>query len=101
MISIQISGEDKDQVEVVGDKIDSVCLTRSLRKKVGYATLLSVEEVKETIEDEPKKEDIDDSTAKNQSISPSPPLYYVTPNPQLVVYHQMAHDPSPDFCSIM
>ncbi|GMN22039.1 hypothetical protein TIFTF001_045597 [Ficus carica] len=49
--SVQISGEDKDQVEVVGDKIDSVSLTRSLRKKVGYATLLSVEEVKEITKD--------------------------------------------------
>lgn len=101
MSSVQISGECKDQVEVVGDNIDSVSLTRSLRKKVGYATLLSVEEVKETTKDKPIKKDIDDSTPKIQAISPSPPLSCITPCPQLVVCYEIPHDPSPDFCSIL
>ncbi|XP_010091452.2 heavy metal-associated isoprenylated plant protein 47 [Morus notabilis] len=81
VISVQISGEGKDQVVVVGDEIDSVSLTRSLRKKVGPATLLSVEEVKE-----PKKEE--PPAAKNQSTSPSPSLCY----PQPVFCHQIVHD---------
>ncbi|XP_062086940.1 heavy metal-associated isoprenylated plant protein 16-like isoform X2 [Humulus lupulus] len=43
--SVQIAGEHRDQVIVIGE-VDSVSLTRSLRKKLGSATLVSVEEVK-------------------------------------------------------
>ncbi|KAF4386753.1 hypothetical protein F8388_006708 [Cannabis sativa] len=41
--SVQMAG-DKDQVIVIGE-VDSVRLTRSLRKKFGSATLVSVEQV--------------------------------------------------------
>ncbi|KAK7819296.1 heavy metal-associated isoprenylated plant protein 47 [Quercus suber] len=37
--SVAIEGDDKSLVVVIGDEVDSVCLTRSLRKKVGYATI--------------------------------------------------------------
>ncbi|KAL0301352.1 UNVERIFIED_CONTAM: Disease resistance protein Pik-1 [Sesamum radiatum] len=42
--SAALTGEGKDQVEVVGDGIDSVKLTRRLRKKVARADLVSVAE---------------------------------------------------------
>ncbi|KAK2978396.1 hypothetical protein RJ640_004927 [Escallonia rubra] len=44
--SVKIEGGDKDKVVVTGDGIDAACLTRSLRKKVGHATLVSVEVLK-------------------------------------------------------
>ncbi|KAI5576367.1 hypothetical protein BDE02_09G040400 [Populus trichocarpa] len=40
--SAGLGGEDKSQIEVVGDGVDAVQLTNLLRKKVGYAELASV-----------------------------------------------------------
>ncbi|XP_062013856.1 heavy metal-associated isoprenylated plant protein 47-like [Rosa rugosa] len=37
---------EKDQVEVIGIGIDSMTLTMTMRKKVGHADILSIEEVK-------------------------------------------------------
>ena len=51
--SVAIEGEDKSQVVVTGEEVDSACLTRSLRKKVGYATIVSVQK----LEEEEKEED--------------------------------------------
>ncbi|KAM5582759.1 heavy metal-associated isoprenylated plant protein 16 [Rosa sericea] len=42
---VSIQGEHRDHVEVIGD-VDSVCLTRALRKKLGSADLVKVEQVK-------------------------------------------------------
>lgn len=42
VVSVSVEGESRDQIVVTGDRIDSVCLTRKLRKKFSYATLLSV-----------------------------------------------------------
>ncbi|XP_050370910.1 heavy metal-associated isoprenylated plant protein 47-like [Argentina anserina] len=47
---------DKDQVIVIGVGIDSVCLANSLRNKLGYAQISSVEEVKK--KDEEKKPEV-------------------------------------------
>ncbi|XP_040987367.1 heavy metal-associated isoprenylated plant protein 47-like isoform X2 [Juglans microcarpa x Juglans regia] len=46
VISVGIQGPDKDQLVVIGEGVDSACLTSSLRKKLCYATILTVEEVK-------------------------------------------------------
>lgn len=56
MISVAIEGAEKDKVVVVGDGVDSAALTECLRKKVGYATLESVEEVKAKADTEKKKD---------------------------------------------
>ncbi|KAK2986429.1 hypothetical protein RJ640_011867 [Escallonia rubra] len=40
--SAALKGEGKNQLEVVGDRFDTVVLTRSLRKNVGFAKLVSV-----------------------------------------------------------
>ena len=73
--SVAIKGKEKDEVEVIGDEVDSVKLTMSLRKKVSCgARLLSVEEVK------PKEEKKDEAAMLVQGYAsyynPScPPLY--------------------------
>ncbi|MQM00956.1 hypothetical protein Taro_033702 [Colocasia esculenta] len=54
VISIELQG-DKDLLVVVGEGVDSVELTRSLRKKIGCSMLVSVEEVKPKPPDEKKK----------------------------------------------
>ncbi|PIN05023.1 hypothetical protein CDL12_22440 [Handroanthus impetiginosus] len=41
-----LTGEERDHVEVEGDCIDSVKLTRRLRKNMAHAVLVSVSEVK-------------------------------------------------------
>ncbi|XP_024160340.1 heavy metal-associated isoprenylated plant protein 47-like [Rosa chinensis] len=84
----QVSIEaEKDQVEVIGERIDSVTLTMSMRKKVGHAYIVSVEEVKKE-----KKE-------KKPSDEPSycyvPCLQY--PNP---MHYQVVHE-QPTNCSVM
>ncbi|XP_047340430.1 heavy metal-associated isoprenylated plant protein 16-like [Impatiens glandulifera] len=40
--SAALQGKEKDQLEVVGEGVDCVVLTRLLRKYVGYADLISV-----------------------------------------------------------
>ena len=45
---------DKDQIVVIGVGIDSVCLAKSLRKKLGYAQIVSVEDVKKPEEKKPE-----------------------------------------------
>ncbi|EOY11909.1 PREDICTED: uncharacterized protein LOC18593214 isoform X2 [Theobroma cacao] len=52
VVSVAVEGADKDKLVVKGDGVDSAELTRSLRKKVRAATLLSVEEEKEKAEKE-------------------------------------------------
>ncbi|PIN05022.1 hypothetical protein CDL12_22439 [Handroanthus impetiginosus] len=53
--SAGLTGEDRNQVEVVGNAIDSVCLTRRLRKKLACVELVSVGEAKK--EDKKEKEE--------------------------------------------
>ncbi|KAG6638250.1 hypothetical protein I3843_10G022200 [Carya illinoinensis] len=55
--SASLKGEDSDQIEVKGNMIDTVKLTTLLRKKVGPAHIISVEEEKkEETKEEPKVE---------------------------------------------
>ncbi|XP_050370909.1 heavy metal-associated isoprenylated plant protein 47-like [Argentina anserina] len=50
-VSIASVEADKDEVVVIGVGIDSVCLAKSLRKKLGCAQIYSVEEVKKPDEE--------------------------------------------------
>lgn len=52
--STAFQGQEKDKIEVVGDGIDAVALTTSLRKNVGFAELVSVSAVDDKKEAEPK-----------------------------------------------
>nr|XP_011461592.1 PREDICTED: uncharacterized protein LOC105350641 [Fragaria vesca subsp. vesca] len=42
---VSIQGEERDHVEVIGDGVDSVCLTRAMRKKLGSADIVKVEQM--------------------------------------------------------
>ncbi|TVU15652.1 hypothetical protein EJB05_39184 [Eragrostis curvula] len=53
--SVGVTGDSKDRLEVVGDGVDSVCLVSCLRKKIGHASILQVEEVKDKKPEEKKK----------------------------------------------
>ncbi|KAL5735784.1 hypothetical protein ACOSP7_030240 [Xanthoceras sorbifolium] len=46
VISVAFEGEDKSKVVMTGDGTDAAIVAGRLRKKLGYADLLSVEEVK-------------------------------------------------------
>ncbi|KAK9283158.1 hypothetical protein L1049_011389 [Liquidambar formosana] len=50
---MEIQGADKDELVVIGERVASVGLTNLLRKKVGYATIVKVEEMK--AKEEPEK----------------------------------------------
>ncbi|CAN0918795.1 Heavy metal-associated isoprenylated plant protein 46 [Linum grandiflorum] len=52
--SASLAGPDKTQIEVTGDGVDSVELVSLLRKKVGFAELVTVAAVEEKKKDEPK-----------------------------------------------
>ncbi|XP_024021948.1 heavy metal-associated isoprenylated plant protein 47 [Morus notabilis] len=46
--SVAIKGERKNRIEVIGEGfVDAAGLAETLRKKVGFADLVSVEDVKE------------------------------------------------------
>ncbi|CAL8998627.1 unnamed protein product [Prunus brigantina] len=89
---VSIEGADKDHIEVIGDGVDSVCLTSLLRKKFGFATIVKVEEVKEAKAD--KKEE--KPTDPPGCIQYCPPVcvQYCPP----VCVHEY---PEPGQCSIM
>lgn len=84
--------EEKGQVEVIGDGVDSMCLTRSLRKKLGHADIVSVEEVKD------KKEE------KKPADEPFPipwiSGYNYVHYPQHPMHCQVVYD-EPSICSVM
>ncbi|TVU15651.1 hypothetical protein EJB05_39183 [Eragrostis curvula] len=52
--SMGVTGDGKDRLEVVGNGIDTVCLVQCLRKKIGHASILQVEEVKDKKPEEKK-----------------------------------------------
>ncbi len=93
MSSVAIQGSDKDQLVVSGQGVDSANLTRSLRKKLCYATILSVEEVKDT--KEKKKEPNPDV---NPSQFPACCQLYHQAYPK---YYEVVYDPYQNNCSIM
>ncbi|XP_047071107.1 heavy metal-associated isoprenylated plant protein 46-like [Lolium rigidum] len=98
VISMGITGDARDQLEVVGDGVDPVCLVSCLRKKLGVAHIVKVEEVKDPKPEEKKKED------------PKPPVPVVCPPPPCYpgpgYYHhpypsQMVVCDEPSNCGIM
>ncbi|XP_062225881.1 heavy metal-associated isoprenylated plant protein 16-like [Phragmites australis] len=55
--SMGVTSDGKDRLEVVGDGVDTICLVRCLRKKLGHADIVLVEEVKEKKPEEKKPEE--------------------------------------------
>jgi len=76
-----VTGAGRDQLEVVGDGVDTVCLVKCLRRKRGQADILKVEEVKDKKPEGKKPE-------KPKIIADPPPYYYPG-----YYYHQ--HMPAP------
>jgi hypothetical protein len=92
--SVALAGQDKDQIEVIGDGVDSVALTTLLRKNVGYSELVSVGPV-------PEKKDDGGGDKKKDVAMVQIPLteYYYSPYVHPYVYE--IRDQNPDNCSIM
>nr|XP_023912508.1 heavy metal-associated isoprenylated plant protein 47-like [Quercus suber] len=94
--SVAIEGADKSQVVVIGEGVDSASLTRSLRKKLGYATIESVQKLEESsaekIPEEKEKED-----------NPTPILWSSSYGqyPQVPLYYAVVSDPYPSNCVTM
>ena len=106
VISVAVEGADKDQLVVIGEGVDSANLTCSLRKKLCYATLLGVEEVKEEKKEpepvkpkpEEEKKPSTSSTCSTGCIQlPVCPKY----PPYPTFYEVAVYDPSPSYCYIM
>ncbi|KAL4618445.1 hypothetical protein ACB092_06G011000 [Castanea dentata] len=97
--SVAIEGSDRDQLVVIGEGIDSANLTCSLRKKLCYAALWSVEEVKA----KPKPDPIPKPTSSTCSCGcrqlPICPQY--APYPMLYEARVYDYTSSPSFCPIM
>ncbi|XP_062185465.1 heavy metal-associated isoprenylated plant protein 47-like isoform X2 [Phragmites australis] len=93
VISMGITGDDKDRLEVVGENVDSACLVKRLRKKLcRHAGILQVEEVKEKKKAE-EPEVKEKKKAEEPKILHPPPCR--CPPPPMVIYDE------PSFCSIM
>jgi hypothetical protein len=89
-----LKGQDKDQIEVKGEGIDTVKLATLIRKKVGHADIVSVAEEKK----EDKKEDKKDGEA----VQVVWPYTSGVPNYQYPIYHEMNQEhPGNPSCSIM
>ncbi|KAJ6422969.1 hypothetical protein OIU84_023989 [Salix udensis] len=87
--SVALDGADKDQIVVVGEEVDSVKLARSLRKKVGHASLMSVEEEK----DKEKEEEKEEKEEKEKFLCQPNPYYYYSQPVML--------GPNPNSCTVM
>ncbi|KAK1608957.1 hypothetical protein QYE76_032630 [Lolium multiflorum] len=94
--SVSLAGDGKDQVVVVGDCIDSVKLTTTLRKKVGHAQLLTVGEAKKPEENKKPAE-----AAASVVEYTYPYHYYQYRSHTVPVYGYQQYHSRPNTCSIM
>ena len=96
VISVAITGDARDKLEVVGDGVDPVCLVSCLRRKVGCAEILQVEEVKDKKPEEKKKPE-EPKPPQPMVVHPPPHGYYYHhhPPPPMVVCEE------PSSCPIM
>ncbi|XP_058005331.1 heavy metal-associated isoprenylated plant protein 16-like [Hevea brasiliensis] len=84
--SVALVEKDKNQIEVIGEGVDPVKLTCSLRKKLAYAELISVSPVEEKKDE--KKDD--------EKVECYPAWSYGMP-----IYVQEQYDSPCRTCSIM
>ncbi|KAF7002179.1 hypothetical protein CFC21_017692 [Triticum aestivum] len=95
--SMGITGDARDQLEVVGDGVDPVCLVSCLRKKLGHAQIIKVEEVKKP---EEKKEEPKPAVPVPGNPPPCyyPPSYY---HHQYQAPHMVVCEEQPGNCRTM
>ena len=72
-----LEGEENDRIVVVGDGVDSATLTHCLRKKVGHATIVSIEEVKPKKKEEKKEKDDKPKPVQRTTCCQESQLYFV------------------------
>ena len=106
VISVAVEGADKDQLVVIGECVDSANLTCSLRKKLCYATLLGVEEVKEEKKEpepvKPKPEEEKKPSTSSTCCTGCIQLPVCPQYPPYPTFYEVAvYDPSPSYCYIM
>ncbi|GAB4827803.1 hypothetical protein Ancab_034689 [Ancistrocladus abbreviatus] len=94
-LGVNVVAVEGDQLVVSGVDVDAAKLTRCLRKKVGYAMLVALEEVKDK-QPEAKKEE---TPEKSIPCPPCPPYYCPPPCPQFYMY-DVPNDHAP-LCIIM
>ncbi|KAJ4811108.1 hypothetical protein LUZ62_023674 [Rhynchospora pubera] len=82
--SVTLQGDGKNHLVVTGDGVDSVNLTKTLRKKIGRAAIVEQGEKKE----EEKKEKVEESKIQ---WGPSQPI----------VVYDLPSNPNPGGCSII
>ncbi|KAL3508943.1 hypothetical protein ACH5RR_028345 [Cinchona calisaya] len=99
--STALQGQEKNQIEVVGEGIDAVVLTTLLRKNLGYAEIVSVSPVGQKKPDEKKGDDKKDDAKKTNKPS-APVIGSSHPDPYVYsgVPYQMyeIREPSYDTC---
>ncbi|CAN6268180.1 unnamed protein product [Urochloa humidicola] len=101
VISVAITGEARDKLEVVGDDVDPVCLVSCLRKKVGHAEILQVEEVKDKKPEEKGKKKPEEPKPQLPMVVHLPPqgyhgggyYYHHHPPPRMVVCEEPGNCP--------
>ncbi|KAL6652580.1 hypothetical protein ACP70R_011505 [Stipagrostis hirtigluma subsp. patula] len=101
VISIEITGDDR--LVVVGDGLDPVRLVSCLRRKLGHAVILQVDEVKDKKpEEEEKDKKPEGPTAQPEPVPAPPPqwdpgyCYWCHHRPPAIVFCD-----EPSNCSIM
>ncbi|KAL5725729.1 hypothetical protein ACHQM5_008845 [Ranunculus cassubicifolius] len=91
VVSAEIQGDSKNQIVVTGEGIDSTCLTKLIRKKVGFTELLSVAAVEE------KKEEKKENKKDEENTVIWSPYEYGTPH--IYVSEVRSHHRDP--CTIL
>ncbi|PQM35902.1 uncharacterized protein Pyn_04050 [Prunus yedoensis var. nudiflora] len=70
VISVAFQGPNRDKMVITGDGVDAADMAKSLRKKLGYADLVSVEEITEK-KAENKVEPTQEKKAENAPARPN------------------------------
>jgi hypothetical protein len=91
VISMAITGDSRDRLEIIGDGVDPVRLVSCLRRKVGQAEILEVEEVKDKKPEEKKKPE-EPKPPQLPVVVPPPPQSYPCAGGY---YHHHHHPPPP------
>ncbi|KAL1556122.1 heavy metal-associated isoprenylated plant protein 47-like [Salvia divinorum] len=85
-----VSIGENDQLVVIGEGVDFVCLAKSLRKKFCFADIVSVEDVKPPDSSGPSSPN--SSPPQPTPAQYCPPVYYET---------RVVYDASPPNCTIL
>ncbi|CAL9149111.1 heavy metal-associated isoprenylated plant protein 47-like [Musa acuminata AAA Group] len=96
--TVSIEGEERDLLVIIGERVDSVALACSLRKKLHCADILTVEEVKEKEKEKEKEEE--KPKEKQEEDKKDVPLPHPVINPSYLPAYCVIFDPEPSTCSI-